>query len=146
VVVEAGSSTLENRGDHDGPGLAGRASKAVSGGARNWLCQLEQRRVLALAEILGTEEFGQADDAGAALGGLFDQRNGALEIDVRQRVDRHLNQANFELSGTIHTESLHKVIARLQPEAGNVFGPNLQRLNRITGSSLDIRRRLVVAR
>ena len=62
----------------------------------NGLGQVEEIRVLTLAEILGLEKFGQADDVGAARRGLVDLVDGTLQILVGVGRGGHLYQSDIE--------------------------------------------------
>ena len=42
--------------------LAGGGGELFAGGAGDGLCQIEQGMIFALAEVLGLEKFGEADD------------------------------------------------------------------------------------
>src|SRR5262249_53822621 len=64
VVVEAGGPPLEDRSNNTYIVIPGGAAESLSRGPRNGLGQIEYGDVLALAEILRSEELGQADDAG----------------------------------------------------------------------------------
>ena len=97
VVVQAGGAPLEERrDDHD---VRPRAPwrERIGGGAGDGLGQIEQRGVLALAEVLRAEEFRQTDDLGALAGGLAHPGAGALEVLVRIGRAVHLNQADGEI-------------------------------------------------
>src|SRR5579864_7386543 len=52
--------------------------------------------IFALAEILGLEKFGQADDLSAAPSGVGDAAEGLLQILFRLRTARHLYQRHAE--------------------------------------------------
>ena len=64
--------------------------------AGDGLGQVEQVRILALAEILGLKKFGQADDVCAAGRGLVDLVDGALQILVGVGRGGHLDQSDVE--------------------------------------------------
>ena len=74
-----------------------RADRRAGDRAGNRLREIEQTGVLALAEILRLEEFRQADDLGAARGGLMDLVDGPLQIFVGIGRRRHLHQSDLEL-------------------------------------------------
>ena len=50
--------------------------------------------IFALAEILRLKKFGQADDLGAAPGGVGNAAEGLLQILFRLRAARHLHQGH----------------------------------------------------
>jgi hypothetical protein len=60
------------------------------------LGEVEQACILALAEILGLKEFGEADDLRPASGRLMDLVDGALQILVGIGRGRHLHQADLK--------------------------------------------------
>ena len=67
VVVEAGGAALEEAGDDDELVLADDLAEGGGGGAGDGLGDGEEGVVFALAEVLGAEELGQADELGAGL-------------------------------------------------------------------------------
>ena len=79
--------------------LTGDTGKARGGEARDGLGKVEERRVLALAEVLGEEEFRQADDLGAARGSLTNVLDGTLQVLLRRGGATHLHQAHGKLVG-----------------------------------------------
>ena len=56
--------------------FAGGAGEDVGGGAGDGFGEAEEGVVLALAEVLGAEELGEADEVGALAGGLVDALGG----------------------------------------------------------------------
>ena len=51
--------------------------------------------VFALAEVLGAEELGEADDVGAGVGGLADEGGGLVEVGCRVGGAGHLDEGDF---------------------------------------------------
>ena len=82
VVVEAGGAALEEGGDEDDAGLLADAGEDVGGGAGDGLGEAEEVVVFALAEVLGAEELGEADEGGSLAGGLVDALGGLVEVDA----------------------------------------------------------------
>jgi len=93
VVVDAGGPPLEQR-RHDGDVmLLRRGGDRLAGRARHGLRQLEQLRVLDLAEVRRGEQLGEDDDLGAARGGVRDGRAGLRDVGGLVGAHRHLDQA-----------------------------------------------------
>ena len=80
VVIKAGGALLEKRGDDDDGMFFGEFLKGGGAGAGDGLGQFEIIVVLALAEILGAEQFLGADDLRALLGGAFGEGEGLLQV------------------------------------------------------------------
>jgi hypothetical protein len=70
--------------------FASVARRFVTGLGMGWA------RILTLAEILGLEKFGQADDVCAARRGLVDLVDGVLQIPVGVGRGGHLYQSDIE--------------------------------------------------
>ena len=83
VVINAGGAFLEQRGDDDDLVFLREFAKGVGAGAGNFFGQLKIFVVFALAKILRAEQFLRADDLRACFGGAFDEREGFLEVRVR---------------------------------------------------------------
>ena len=99
VVIEPGRTPLEE-GNHNGYfQFAGDGAEARGARSGNRLGEVEERCVLALAEILGAEELGKADDLCAAARGLAHVGNRTLQVIVRLRGTAHLYQAYFKFVG-----------------------------------------------
>ena len=94
VVVEAGGAALEEAGDEDYAGFAADAGEDVGGGAGDGLGEAEEGVVFALAEVLGAEELGEADDLGALAGGFVDALGGLVEVELGVRVAGHLDEGD----------------------------------------------------
>ena len=62
VVVDARRPPLEDRADDDDAGLAGDLRERLGRRAGDGLGEVEVGGVLGLAEVLGAEQFGEADD------------------------------------------------------------------------------------
>ena len=103
VVIEPRRAPLEQRCDHDHMLLARYRSQPLRARARDRLGQVEQRGVLALAEILRAEELRQADDLRAGARRLADAVCGLVQIGVRVWRAGHLHQADavFHSSGHV---------------------------------------------
>ncbi len=85
VVVEAGGAALEEAGDEGDLLFADDGGEARGGWAGDGFGEGEEGVVLALAEVLGAEELGQADELGAVAGGLADEVGGVVEVRPRWR-------------------------------------------------------------
>ncbi len=94
VVIEAGGAAFKERGDDDDLLFAGDGAEALGAGTGDGLGEIEERGVFALAEVLGAEELGQADDLGAFAGGFADAVGGLVEVGVRIGAAGHLDQAD----------------------------------------------------
>ena len=94
VVVEAGGAALEEAGDEDDAGFAADAGEDVGGGAGDGLGEAEEGVVFALAEVLGAEELGEADELGALAGGFVDALGGFVEVELGVRVAGHLDEGD----------------------------------------------------
>ncbi len=92
VVVEAGGSALEEAGYEDYAGLAANSGEDVGGGAGDGLGEAEEVVVFALAEVLGAEELGEADELGSLAGGFVDALGGLVEVELGVRVHGHLDE------------------------------------------------------
>ncbi len=96
IVVEAGGTLLEQRGDqHDG-GCLGGDGKFFRCWAGDRFGEIEQRVILALAEVLGLEQLGQTDDVRAVGGGFTDASEGLVEVLLRLRSTGHLEKRHGE--------------------------------------------------
>ncbi len=99
VVVEPRSAPLK-QGNLDGDfQLAGQGAEACRARSRNRLGQVEQRGVLALAEILGQKQLWQADDLRAQPRRLAHVGHRPLQVVLRLRRTVHLYQAYLEFVG-----------------------------------------------
>ena len=78
IVVHAGRAPLKQRRDEDDVKLLRQSGEPRCDRARNRLRQIEQAGIFTLAEILGLEEFRQADNLHAPGGGLMDLVDGPL--------------------------------------------------------------------
>ena len=74
--------------------LAGGRGELLAGGTGNRFSQVEQGVILALAEVLRLEEFGQADDLGAASGGVGYAFESFLQILFWFGAAGHLHQGH----------------------------------------------------
>ena len=79
VVVEAGGAAFEQGGDET-TSSSRRWRRGVGGGAGDGFGEGEEGVVFALAEVLGAEEFGEADDVRAGAGGFADAVGGVVEV------------------------------------------------------------------
>ena len=104
------------------PLLRAAAEQLFGRRAGNRLRQIEQRMILALAEILGLKKLGQADHLRAASGGVGDAAQRLFEILFRLRAARHLYQRHAKfLRGHAFPTSANKYSRRAvsyQPSAG----------------------------
>ena len=94
VVIEPRGAALEERSDDDDFLFAGDCSEALGAGAGDGLGEIEERGVFALAEILGAEELGQADDVRAFARGFADFVGGLIEVGIGIGAAGHLDQAD----------------------------------------------------
>ena len=94
VVVEAGGAALEEAGDEDDVGFAADAGEGVGGGAGDGLGEAEEGVVFALAEVLGAEELGEADEGGSLAGGFVDALGGFVEVEAGVRGAGHLDEGD----------------------------------------------------
>ena len=96
VVVEAGRAALEERDDERDPEICGLLRERLGRRARNRLRPVEAPRVFALAEIVGPEELGQADDFGALPRRVRDPVHREREIARGIDVAAHLYETDLE--------------------------------------------------
>ena len=92
VVVDAGRPLFEQRRDQDHPVVSRCCRQSFGRRTRNRFGQIEQRMILALAEILRLKKFRQADDLRAAPGSVGYAAEGLLKILFRLWAARHLHQ------------------------------------------------------
>src|SRR6202171_2749903 len=97
VVVEAPRALLEDGRHHRYAGLPRLRRQPLRRRARHRLGQVEERRVLALAEIVRAEQLGKAHHLRSLARGFLDARGGLLE--VRGGIGRHghLHQGHAEV-------------------------------------------------
>jgi hypothetical protein len=114
VVIQARRSTFKKTGDEDDAGLAADAGEGVGGGAGDGLGEREEGVVFALAEVLGAEELGEADDVGALAGCLVDALGGLVQIELRVWVAGHLDEGDAFDGGVGH--GFHLLSYRVQGE------------------------------
>ena len=97
VVVQPGGAPLEDRRD-DRDAVAPRGlTESLGRRSRHRLGQVEDRRVLALAEVTRPEELRQADDPGPGARRLADPGNRPVEVLSRVFQARHLDEPDREL-------------------------------------------------
>ena len=94
VVIEAGGAAFEEAGDEDDAGFAADAGEGVGGGAGNGFGEAEEGVVFALAEVLGAEELGEADELGALAGGFVDALGGLVQIELGVGGAGHLDEGD----------------------------------------------------
>ena len=92
VVVDAGGAALEQGRDEDDVGFAADAGEGVGGGAGDGLGEAEEGVVFALAEVLGAEELGEADEGGSLACGFVDALGGFVEVEAGVRGAGHLDE------------------------------------------------------
>jgi len=74
----------------------GRPAEGLGRRPRNGLGEVEQARVLPLAEILGAEQLRQANDVGARAPGFPHPRDRTVEVLRRLGRHRHLHETDLE--------------------------------------------------
>ncbi len=100
VVVEAGGAAFEEAGYEDDSGFAADAGEGVGGGAGDGFGEREEGVVFALAEVLGAEELGEADELGAETGGFVDALGGLVEVELGVGLAGHLDEG-YALGGAV---------------------------------------------
>jgi hypothetical protein len=65
----------------------------------DWFGEIEQRCILALAEVLRLEEFRQADDVGTALGRIGNAIESLRQVVRGLRAARHLHESDGKFIG-----------------------------------------------
>ena len=113
VVVKAGGAALEERGDDDDVPLAGDGGECGGGGAGDGLGDAEEGVIFALAEVLGAEELGQADDVGTCIGGFAAAVDGLGEILFGVGVAGHLDECDAGWLGA-HASSVSFALPRTE--------------------------------
>ena len=96
VVIEAGRALFKERRDQHDLILPGSGGKLLRARAGDGLREIEQRRVFALAEILGLEKFGQADDVCTFSCRLRNAIERLGQIVGRLGTARHLDEGDGE--------------------------------------------------
>jgi len=94
VVVEAGGAALEEAGDEDDLVLAGDGGECACGGAGDGFGEGEEGVVFALAEVLGAEELGEADEVCAGESGLAGAGDGLGEVGFGVWGHGHLDEGD----------------------------------------------------
>ena len=102
VVIEAGRAPLEDRRHHDDARLAGRAPERLRARARHRLREVEQGRVLLLAEVGRAVELGQADDLGPGSGGGGYSRGRLAQVLGGLARHRHLDEPDADRAALGH--------------------------------------------
>ena len=85
VVIHAGRAPLEQRGLDGHVQLTRDLAQTLGGRPRNRFGQIEEGYLLALAEVLGQEQLGQADELCTFGGGVANVRDGPLQVLLRLR-------------------------------------------------------------
>ncbi len=96
VVVEAGGAAFEEGGDEDDAVFAGYGGEGLGGRAGDGFGEVEEGVIFALAEVLGAEELGEADEVRAEVGGLLDAADGFAEVEVRVGGHGHLDEGDLD--------------------------------------------------
>ncbi len=127
VVIEPRRPLLKQRShDHDLP-LPGKLLQGLGRRSRNALGQAEIDMILALAEILRTEELLGADDPGALIGRLSGGGQCLSQILLRVGRTRSLYQSQADLGGTgfpaHHSPSLEFTIECRSARSINIVPP-----------------------
>jgi hypothetical protein len=81
-VVEPGGAALEEGSDHHHFFFSRYGGKPLRGGPRYGLGEVEELGIFSLAEILGAEELGKANDVCPATRGFAHAVSGLIEIGV----------------------------------------------------------------
>ncbi len=90
--------------------LAGELGESRCRGAGNGLGEVEEANVFALAEVLGAEKLGQADDVGAALRCFANVRDRRREVGLGIGTHSHLHQADIVFAGVFHISEFFLVV------------------------------------
>jgi hypothetical protein len=96
VVVDALRALLEQRRDDRDLALRGELRERLAALARDRLGEIELRGVLALAEVAGAEELGQAGDLRALTRRRVDALERAREVLRRVLFHPHLDQRDSQ--------------------------------------------------
>src|ERR1035437_1476491 len=96
VVIEAGSALLKERSDQHDFILQSRSGELLRARAWDWLREIEQSGVFALAEILCLKELGQADNVRALACRFRNAVKRFGQIVGRLGAARHLDQGDGE--------------------------------------------------
>ena len=94
VVVEAGGSALKEAGNEDDLFFADYGREALGARAGDGFCEGEEGVVFALAEVLGGEELGEADEVGSGTGGFVYAVGGLIEVLGGGGGHGHLDKAD----------------------------------------------------
>ena len=120
IVVNAGGTFFEEGSDDHDPMLARGRGNFLAGRAGNRFGQVEQRMILALAEILGLKKLRQADDLGPASGSVGKPGDGFFQILLRLWPAGHLHQSHAKF---FRRHALSK------PPTNNIAGEKLSALS-----------------
>ena len=99
VVVEAGGAALEEAGDDDYFFFFGDCGQRLGRGAGDGLGGVEEGVLFALAEVLGAEEFGEADDVGSGAGCVAGEGDGFGEVLGGVYGAGHLDEGDLFVGG-----------------------------------------------
>ena len=102
-MIEAWGAAFEEAGYKDDAGFAAYAGEDVGGGAGDGFGEAEEVVVFALAEVLGAEELGEADDIGAKAGGFVDTLCGFVEVELGVGGAGHLDKGDALVRGFSHS-------------------------------------------
>ena len=108
VVIEPRRAALEERGDDGHPQLPRQFGELGRRGPWNGLGQIEEARLLALAEVLGAEKLRQADDVRPQPRRLADVAERGGKVGLRVGAHAHLHQPDI-----VFTRLCHKMPAFL---------------------------------
>jgi phosphoglycolate phosphatase len=96
VVVQASGAFLKERGNDDDSEFGCERAEAFGGRAWNRFGKIEQSGIFFATEILRAEEFLQTNHLRALARGFTNFVGGLVEVGLRIKAARHLNQADFE--------------------------------------------------
>src|SRR6266403_762734 len=127
VVINARRALFEERGHEHDFILARGSGKSFCGGTGDWFGEIEQRCILALAEVLRLEQFRQADDVGTALGRIGNAVERLRQVVRGFGAARHLHESDGKFIGqespngtskTRHAASLQMYSRVLEYQSG----------------------------
>src|SRR6185437_11784958 len=101
VVIDARRAPLKQGSDNRDMLLLRNARYLLRRRSGNWLSEIEECMVFALAKILGAKKLGQADNIGAGARSFANPVSRLIEIGVGVRGAGHLHQSDAKIVLTV---------------------------------------------
>ncbi len=101
VVVQPRRTTLEQRRDQDDARVARDLAERLGAGTGDWLGQIKEGVIFALADVQRAEQLGEAHQGGALRGGGLHLGDRLGEVRRRLGGHAHLHQGDLELGHAV---------------------------------------------